>query len=135
MRAIASFCFILLLAVVSCKQQPKIHKAFTSFSPSSNEYKRELARQISSSKAGDLIYTFNKYTRIAGKDYLDVSIKGNATDATALVLVNNWQKLENLKQTKGMGYSGAELKNLRLQITNPNAQPVFIYRGLDKIVD
>jgi hypothetical protein len=122
------------LATVSCR--PAIQRnIFAGMDPASKEYKQKLAKQIESRDAGELTFTFNQYVSDKGKDYIDISIDGKAVHASSLVLVNDWAKLEGIKRTKGIGYSGAELKNLKMELINPDTNPTFIYKDVDKIVD
>ncbi|MEO6499921.1 MAG: hypothetical protein ABIN95_12935 [Mucilaginibacter sp.] len=128
---------VLVIIVTSCKQTPgKSGEGFNGHNaPASPIYKRELAKQIESNNNGGLTYIFNKYVKIEGKDYLDIIIRGDEIEAKGLILVKNWHKLENLKRTGGKGYSGAELRNLELDIIDRDAEPVFIYKDLEEIVD
>jgi hypothetical protein len=66
---------------------------------------------------------------------LNIQVQGDELDASGVVLVNNWTKLEGLKKTLGIGYRGAELKNLKMDITYQDSEPVLIYKDIDKIID
>lgn len=125
---------IFALMAASC-QSSNTNKVFASLDPSSKQYKQELAKQVIARGTDDLTFTFNSYINIAGKEYLDVNINGNGMQAKSLILVNNWDKLEGIKRTKGMSYHGAQLKNLKLSIDNTSAEPTFVYEGLDRIID
>jgi hypothetical protein len=125
---------VILLAFASCNISNK-KDVFADLDPASKKYKQELARQIQNTDGNELTFTLNQYLKIEGKDYLDISINGKDIHAKSLILVNNWNKLEGIKQTKGVGYSGAELKNLQLSIINVDTEPTFIYKDLDKVVD
>ncbi len=107
---------------------------FDKFSPDTREYKNELAAKLKLNPEG-VHYTFNKFVENDGKEYLDIQIKGDNFNATGLVLVNNWSKLEEIKRTKGKGYSGAELRGLKLDIEEDSSGANLIYKDLEEIVD
>ena len=126
---------LLVFIQYSCNHATNRNAIFTNFDPSSTVYKSELIKQIATRKPQDLTFTFNKCLTIAGKDYLAVNVKGDAMEASGLILVNTWNKLENLKRTKGIGYSGAKLKNLVLDVDYDDGQPILVYKDMDKIID
>lgn len=107
---------------------------FQKYSPVSKEYKNKLAAELKLD-AEHLIYTFNKYYENEGQEYLDIQVKGDDFVAKGLVLVNNWNKLEGIKRTKGQGYSGAELRGLKLYIEENPSGATLIYKDLQKIID
>jgi hypothetical protein len=107
---------------------------FTKSSPTSLEYKNELAEKLKSN-SNAFAYTFNKYLQQNDKEYLDIKVKSNEFEATLFVLVNNWNKIEGIQRTKGLGYSGAELKGLQLDIQQTDSGAVFIYKDLERIID
>lgn len=107
---------------------------FTNLSSNSKEYKDKLAQKLKSNPE-DISYFVNKYLETGGNEYLDIQVKGIDFEATGLVLVNNWNKLEGIKRTKGMGYSGAELKGLQLDIRESKTGAEFIYKDVDRIAD
>jgi hypothetical protein len=122
------------LMAVSCR--PAIQRnIFAGMDPASKEYKLKLAQQIKDHDKDELSFTFNKYVNDNGNDYLDISIDGRGIHASSIVLVKDWKKLEGIKQTKGIGYAGAELKNLQVELINPDTNPTFVYKDVDKIVD
>jgi hypothetical protein len=135
MKYTSFFTVILVaLAITSCNLG-KTRNVFEGMDPSSKEYKQKLADQIEGRSTSDLTFTLNSYVNHHGKDYLDISIDGKGIHATSLVLVNDWTKLEGIKRTKGIGYSGAEMKNLKLAVLSPDTNPIFVYKDVDKIVD
>ncbi len=107
---------------------------FQKYSPVSKEYKNKLAAELKLD-AEHLIYTFNKYYENEGQEYLDIQVKGDDFVAKGLVLDNNWNKLEGIKRTKGQGYSGAELRGLKLYIEENPSGATLIYKDLQKIID
>ena len=129
-----SFLTIIMFALLSCNKAKNTNEIFNAFDANSKLYKQELATQIATN-GDDLTYSFNNYLIIDNKPYLDITVSGNNINAKALVLVNNWNKLEGIKRTKGIGYVGAELEDLKLDVANSNSGPVLIYKDLASIID
>ncbi len=129
--AAAFFCILL---ASSCKST-NTNNIFATLDPSSAKYKNELARHFLDNGTVNLTFNFEGLTNIGGKDYMKVDISGGGIQAQSLVLINSWNKLEDIKRTKGMGYHGAEFKDLQLDIVNTNGEPSFVYRSLAKIID
>lgn len=103
--------------------------------PASKEYKQELVK-LMDERGNKLTYTFNKFVQLGGKDYMDITVDGRGgIHASSLVLVNDWSKLEGIKRTKGIGYNGAELENLKVSIVNPDTQPTLVFKDVDRIID
>lgn len=128
---IALICITIL---ASCKNNENQHSVFTRLEPNDKGYKDALARKI----AGDtnnVIYILNSYTEDNGKGFLNVNIEGSDFKATGIILVDNWNKLEKIKETKGLGYSGAELKGLKLSIEENTNGAILRYKDLKEIVD
>ncbi len=132
--SIFSFLILLTFSFIACNSSNK-KDVLADLEPSSKQYKQELARQLKMSSAHEFTFTLNQYLKINGKDYLDINIRGQNLRAGCLVLIDNWNKLEAIKQSSGMGYGGAELKNLQLNIVNAHTDPIFIYKDLDKVSD
>ena len=127
-------CFI--LAIIACnntKVNPT-NSVFAKFAHSTKEYKNALAAQIKSN-FNNLTYTFNQIVEQNGKDYLAIAVQGPDFNATTLVLVSNWNKLEGIKRTNGVSYSGVELRGLQLAIEENPSGANLIYKDLESIVD
>ena len=124
----------LAIAIASCSGK-RDNQVFQKSDPASKEYKTELARQLQSADAAGYTYLFNKYVVIDGKEYLDIAVKGDGINATGLVLVNNWGKMAGIKATKGMGYSGAELKDLKLDVIGNNPYACLQLKSVGQIID
>jgi len=133
-RSIIFTAFSCALLASSCKST-NTNNIFATLDPSSAQYKKELIRHFLDNGTANLTFNFEGLTNIAGKDYMKVDISGGGIQAQSLVLVNNWNKLEGIKRTKGVSYHGAELKDLQLDIDNTNGEPTFVYRDLAKIID
>lgn len=131
---IASILCIFILIACNDVNDDLSNNIFRKFSPATREYKDELATRLKTNPES-LHYTFNKFVENNGNEYLDIQIKGENFKATGLVLVMNWHKLERIKATKGKGYSGAELKGLKLNIEENSSGANLVYKDLEKIVD
>ena len=126
-------CIVALTACTNVKDDTS-NSVFKQFSPTTKEYKNELAAKLKSNPT-ELHYTFNKLVEKDGKEYLDIEVKGDDFKAIGHVLVNNWRKLEGIKRTKGQSYSGAELRGLKLDIEEHSSGANLIYNDVEKIVD
>lgn len=126
-------CIIALTACNNVKENIP-NSVFDKLSPASKEYRDELAAKLKSNSEG-FHYTFKNYVENDGKKYLDIEVKGDDFKATGLVLVNSWNKLDGIKRTKGLGYSGAELRGLKLDIQKTPYGANFVYNDLEEIVD
>ena len=78
----------------------------------------------------------DKYQEDDGLQYLHVFIQGDGLCAKGIVTIKKWDdKLEGIHKAKGMGYSGAELTNLKFDIYQDSSKTELIYQNLDGIVD
>ena len=112
------------------------NSVFMNSSSSSKEYKSELANLIRSNP-GQLTYYFERYLKDTrdGKEYMVVRCTGKSVDATALVLVERWNKIEGIQASKGEGYTGAELRGLQLDLEEGASGTIFIYKDVEKVID
>ena len=103
--------------------------------PETKAYKEELASLLEKADPSKLEYYFDHYVQKDGIDYLYVNITG-AVDAIAVVTVREWDdKLKELHESKGKGYSGSEFKDLKLEVERNSVNTLFIYKGIDGISD
>lgn len=123
------------MALASSCKSTNTNNIFAKLDPSSAKYKNELIRHFLDHGTENLTFNFQGLSNIGGKDYMKVDVTGSGIYAQSLVLINSWNKLEDIKRTKGMGYHGAEFKDLQLDIVNKNGEPTFVYRDLAKIID
>lgn len=127
-------CFILAITACNNTKVNPTNSVFAQFAPTTKEYKNALATKIKSN-FNNLTYTFNQMVEENGKEYLAIAVQGPDFNASTLVLVNNWNKLEGIKRTKGVSYSGAELRGLQLAIEENPSGANLIYKDLESIVD
>ena len=103
--------------------------------PETNAYKEELASLLEKADPSKLEYYFDHYVHQDDIDYLYVNIEG-AVDAIAVVTVCEWDdKLEELHESKGKGYSGSEFKNLKFEVERDSANTSLVYKSMDGIFD
>lgn len=108
---------------------------FDKYSPVFGEYKTELAKQLGMADNSKLTYWFNQYTESNGQEQLFFNIQGEGICAVLVLDVEEWGKLEKLRQKKGLSFKGAEFTNLKFDIKQDSSQTKFIYRDFDKIID
>jgi hypothetical protein len=113
---------ILLITTLSCKEEKHSHEGHNHDHGHTTTVKENPEAYT---------YTFEGYETKDGKEYIKVAAESDSNDTTFVVLVTNWQKLEELKRTKGQGYQGAELKGFKTSFSNGE----FIYEDIDALVD
>ncbi len=133
------FPVIILLAattsISSCKQRAcnNTNPVFESNAPASAIYKKELARLIAASQLTDIHYYLKGFTDTETTDYLLLDISGKDFCATATVALSGNDAVANqLRDTRGMGYNGAELEGLHL---NAGRDGTLFYESCDNLVD
>lgn len=129
------FLFFVILAV-SCNEATKPNPVFEQALPDSKAYKDELSKQLKLVDNSKLTYYFDSYEQKDGKEYLKTTIEGEGLDASALILVKKWdQALLPIKESKGKGYGGGQLVNLKFDVVQDNTATEFVYVSVDEIVD
>lgn len=125
---------IITLLFVSC-QNEKSNETLTKLKPESYQYKKEVAKIINDSTSG-AAYFFEKYSSKNNAEYLTVRVETPNSEAFIDVKVLEWDSITSkIKEFKGKGYGGSELKNLKLKVLDDGKQVEFIYRSVDEIVD
>ena len=108
---------------------------FDEYSPESKEYKAELIKQLKILDKSKLTYWFKEYIESNGQESLLFHIQGDGLCAIIEINVEQWGKLEKLKQKKGVSFRGAEFRNLKFDIIQDSANIKFIFRDFDRIID
>ena len=126
-----------LVFITSCDRPvcKNTNPVFDKFSPETKEYKDELVKQLKRVDNSKLTYWLDKYQEADTQEFLYIFIQGDGLCAKGVVTVKQWNKLEGIKRTKGKGYVGAKLKNLKLDIYQDSANTELIYRDVDRIID
>jgi hypothetical protein len=108
---------------------------FDNYSPNSREYKTELIKQLKNIDKLKLSYWFKEYVESNGQELLLFNIQGDGLCAIIVLTVQQWDKLEELRQKKGVSFRGAEFKNLKFDIQQDSTNVNFILRYFDRIID
>lgn len=129
------FCALLFLILGGCKQNALSGKSISSEVPtSSKKYSSNLLDALDSRNSKKYVFHFSGYKQLHKKEYINVKISGNGLNSEIPVLVRQWHKLEQLKQTRGIGYNGAELRELSLTPVNDSIAK-FEYKSIGSIID
>jgi hypothetical protein len=140
MRTIINFLLVLVTFAtlfIGCDRPvcKNTNPLFDKYSPDSREYKAELVKQLGIVDKSKLSYWFNEYAESNGQEQLFFNIQGDGLCAVIVLNVEEWGKLEELRQKKGMSFRGAKFTNLKFDIKQDPAKTEFIYRDFDKIID
>jgi len=131
-NSIIKIAVVVLAALSSCSRASK--DSFSTRNPDSKEFKNELARRIKADD-GKLTYSFNSFKAKGTMEFIHVDIEGVDFHVTTAVIVENWGKLSQIRKNKGVGYSGAELKGLKLTVEDTSDGAVFKYKDVKEIID
>lgn len=101
----------------------------------SNEYKKELIKELQRVEKEGVTYWLKSYVEKSGNEYILVNIQGNGLCAEGLLKVNNWTNIEGIRKAKGKSYIGAELKDLTFDIKYSENNIEFIYKNVAQIID
>jgi hypothetical protein len=128
---------LVFLGTVSCDRPNCDNKnpIFDKYDINSIEYKMELTKQINTFGQENLNYWFDSYMKENEKEYIVVNIQNKSLCAKGKILVNDWNKIEGIKRTQGMGYVGAKLKGLTFNVEKDSNQIEFVYKDITRIVD
>jgi len=135
-RAIGTL-LILFIGIVSCNRPECTNEnsIFENNSPESGIYKDELISQLKTMDQSKLTYWLQKYEENNEKEFLYFNIQGDELCAILVLTVNNWAKLENIKEKKGVSYRGAEFTDLKFTVIKDSVSTEFIYTSFDRIID
>jgi len=111
-----------------------INPVFDKYTFDTKEYKKELARKIQSVGTENLSYWFEGYQKKSGKEFIVIHIHGGELCAKGEIQVNDWRKISGMRRGVS-GYSGAELRGLKIEIEQDSTGTNFIYDNIDKIID
>jgi hypothetical protein len=103
--------------------------------PESKVYKDELIKQLESIDQSKLSYRLQKYDEKDGKESLYFHIQGDGLCAILELTMTHWEKLESVREKKGVSYRGAEFTNLKFEIKEDSLSTEFIYKTFDRIID
>ena len=69
------------------------------------------------------------------KEYILVNIQHDSLCAKGKILVNDWNKIEKIKNAKGQGFHGAKLMGLTFNIEKDSNNIEFVYKNLIWVLD
>lgn len=126
-----------LICFISCDRPHCTNEnlIFETFEPNSKKYKDELVAQLNSVDTSQLTYWLKKYDNQNGKETLYFNIQGDGLCAVLHLSVNHWNKLEHIRERKGIGRRGAEFTNLKFQIYQDSSSTDFVYISYDRLID
>ena len=125
---------IFVLSSCSRMECENNNPVFDQFSIDSEEYKTELLKQIDL-HGNNIKYWFDRYAEENGKEYIIVRIRNNSICARGMLHVKDWNKIEGIRKTKGMGYRGAKLKGLTFIAEKDSMRTELVFKGLNRIID
>ena len=108
---------------------------FENNSPNSKIYKDELVKQLNTIDKTKLTYWLQKNDAQNGKESLYFHIQDDGLCAILQLTINDWNKLENVRESKGIGRRGAEFTNLKFEIIKDSVSTEFLYKTFDRIID
>lgn len=128
---------VVMLITLACDRRPckNTNPVFDRYSSSDIEYKTELAKQIQTIGINNLDYWFDDYLEKNEREYILVYIQGKGLCAKGEILMEEWNKLEGIRKTRGKGYRGAKLKGLELDIRKDSTIVELVYKNVAGIVD
>ncbi|MFA6335015.1 MAG: hypothetical protein WCX48_05580 [Bacteroidales bacterium] len=129
------FCLVILLFSCDRPLCKNTNPVFDKYSPDSEEYKSELVQQLGIVDKTKLSYWFSEYVESAGKELLYFRIQGDGLCAKIVLNVDQWNKLDELRQKKGETFRGAEFVNLKFEIVQDSLKTEFKYINFDRIID
>ena len=130
--------FGLLTFAVSCDRPvcKNTNPIFDKYSSDTKEYKDELVNQLSKVDKSKLTYWIDTYQDTNNQQYLNAHIQGDGLCAKIMLTVKESNKgIEGLLKTKGGGYSGAELVDLKFKIKQDSTSTEFVFEEVSGITD
>ena len=129
--------FTSFLVVISCDRPncTNNNPIFEINSSDSKKYKDELVKRLNNIDKTKLTYWLQKYDQKDGKESLYFHIQGDGLCAILHLNINDWSKLEVVRERKGIGRRGAEFTNLKFKIIEDSISTEFIYKTFDRIID
>ena len=130
--------FCLLTSIVSCVRPvcKNTNAIFDKYSPDTKEYNDELVKQLAKVDKSKLTYWMDTYQKDNNSQYIHAHIQGDGLCAKIVLVVNDADKgIEGIIKNKGVGYSGAELKDLKFDIKQDSTSTKFVFQSISDIGD
>ncbi|MEQ1665520.1 MAG: hypothetical protein ABL927_09120 [Bdellovibrionales bacterium] len=128
----------MLTFIVSCDRPvcKNTNTIFDKYSPDTKEYKDELVIQLAKVDKSKLTYWMDTYQEVNNSKYIYAHIQGDGLCAKIVLTVNGSDKgIDGILKTKGMGYRGAELEDLKFEIKQDSTSTKFVFQEISGIVD
>jgi len=116
----------------ACKNTNPI---FDEYQPTSKEYKLELIKQLSIIDKSKLRYWLKDYTESENEVQFHFWIQSKELCAVIVLDIEQWGKLEQLREKKGKGRFNAEFTNLQFEIRQDSLNPKFVFKDFSRIRD
>jgi hypothetical protein len=108
---------------------------FNTHEPNTKIYKDELVKQLTLVDNGQLRYWLKSYNDDDGIESLYFYIQGDNLCAILDLTMTHWDRLERVREKKGIGRRGAEFTNLKFKIYQDSSNTKFVFQSYDKIID
>ena len=108
---------------------------FNTLEPKTKIYKDELVKQLTLADKGQLRYWLKSFNDDDGIESLYFYIQGDNLCAILHLTMNHWDRLERVREKKGIGRRGAEFTNLKFKIHQDSSNTKFVFESFDKIID
>lgn len=96
-------------------------------------YNAELKMQMETRP--DIHYWVDGYEENNGRQYIKVEIQGKDMRAHAAMDITESESFASVKEVKGSGYSGAELKGVKYRTENTGNGETFVIEDVETISD
>lgn len=108
---------------------------FDKYQPTSKEYKLELIKQLSIIDKSKLRYWLKDYTEYENEVQFHFYIQSKELCAVLVLDIEQWGKLEPLREKKGEGRFNAEFTKLQFEIKQDSLNPKFVFKDFSRILD
>ena len=93
-------------------------------------------KQLAKVNKSKLTYWMDTYQKDNNSQYIHAHIQGDELCAKIVLVVNGSDKgIEGIIKNKGMGYSGAELEDLKFDIKQDSTSTKFVFQSISDIGD
>lgn len=130
--------FALCIVITSCDRPEcsNTNPVFDKFSPESQEYKAELAKQLALVDTSKLSYWMESFQEVEGAEYIHANVQGDDLCAVmVLSLRGSTVGIEGIPESKGKGFSGSELKDIEFDVVQDSGRTEFIFHSISGLID
>lgn len=131
--------FILTVIITISCDKPNcnsLNPVFNNNEYTTEIYQEELANELGKTNHEKLHFWLKSYSENNENKYITEDVQGKDICATAIIEINDIDsKIKGIVDSKGVGYRGAKLENLKFHTLKNIKSTRFIYRSLDAIID